>query len=101
MAFIYQTSVLKEIANEVGLAEKNLQDQLNVSIAGSGLSYLKISRDRVAASIGDTTISSSRTSFSNKRIWIANNIEFYLFEHYFWPQYIFLFCYSQDNEKLF
>jgi hypothetical protein len=59
MAYIYQASVLKEIANEVGLAEKNLQDQLNVSLAGSGLSYLKISRDRIAASIGDTTISSS------------------------------------------
>ncbi len=59
MAFIYQASVLKDIANEVGLAEKNLQDQLNVSLAGSGLSYLKLSRDRIAASIGDTTITSS------------------------------------------
>ena len=59
MAFVYQPAVFKEIANSMGLADKNLQDQLDSTIVGSGVSQLISSRNRIAASIGDSTISSS------------------------------------------
>lgn len=59
MAFVYQPAVFKEIANSMGLADKNLQDQLDSTIVGSGVSQLISSRNRIAASIGDTTISST------------------------------------------
>ena len=58
MAFVYQPAVFKEIANSMGLADKNLQDQLESTIVGSGVSQLISSRNRIAACIGDTTISS-------------------------------------------
>jgi len=58
MAFIYQPAVFREIANSIGLADKNLQDQLDSTIVGSGVSQLVSSRNRIAACIGDTTISS-------------------------------------------
>lgn len=58
MAFIYQPAVFREIANSIGLADKNLQDQLDSTIVGSGVSQLVSSRNRIAACIGDSTISS-------------------------------------------
>jgi hypothetical protein len=58
MAFIYQPTVFREIANSMGLADKNLQDQLDSTIVGSGVSQLVSSRNRIAACIGDFTISS-------------------------------------------
>ena len=58
MAFIYQPAVFREIANSMGLADKNLQDQLDSTIVGSGVSQLVSSRNRIAACIGDSTISS-------------------------------------------
>ena len=58
MAFVYQPTVFREIANSMGLADKNLQDELDATIAGSGVSLLISSRNRIAACIGDSTISS-------------------------------------------
>jgi hypothetical protein len=59
MAFVYQPAVFKEIANSMGLADKNLQDQLDSTIVGSGVSQLISSRNRIASAIGDSTISST------------------------------------------
>lgn len=56
MAFVYSASVFKEIAKELGLADQNLQDEISSSIVGSGVSLLVTSRNRIASSIADTTI---------------------------------------------
>ena len=59
MAFIYQPAVFKEIANSMGLADKNLQDQLDSTIVGSGVSQLISSRNRIAACIADSSITTT------------------------------------------
>jgi len=59
MAFVYQPAVFREIANSMGLADKNLQDQLDATIVGSGVSQLVSSRNRIAACIGDAAITSA------------------------------------------
>lgn len=59
MAFVYQPAVFREIANSIGLADKNLQDQLDATIVGSGVSQLISSRNRIASCIGDTTITNT------------------------------------------
>lgn len=59
MAFVYSASVFKEIAKELGLADQNLQDEISSSIVGSGVSLLVTSRNRIASSIADTTITNS------------------------------------------
>jgi hypothetical protein len=56
MAYVYQAGVFTSIAINIGLADKQLQDQLLLK-AGTAASYTKTSRDYVA-----TTLDSSSTN---------------------------------------
>jgi len=50
MAYVYQAGVFTSIAINLGLADKQLQDQLKL-VAGTAASYTKTSRDFVATSL--------------------------------------------------
>ena len=56
MAFIYDSTTFKTIANYLGIADKNLRDELDILIVGSGISLITDSRDLVSAAIGDSSI---------------------------------------------
>jgi len=54
MAYVYQAGVFTSIAINVGLADKQLQDQL-LLVAGTAASYTKTSRDYVATSLDSSS----------------------------------------------
>jgi hypothetical protein len=56
MAFIYDPATFKTIANNLGLADKNLRDELDITIVGSGISLVTDSRDLISAAVGDASI---------------------------------------------
>ena len=56
MAFVYEASVFKEMAKLIGLADKNLREQLDTALVGSGISCIVDSRDYISAAIGDASI---------------------------------------------
>lgn len=59
MAYIYQPATFKSMANLMGLADKNFQDQLSVTTAGTAASHILKTREFVTSSIGDTTITNT------------------------------------------
>ncbi len=59
MAYVYQPATFKNMANLMGLADKNFQTQLIVTQAGTAASHILDTREYVTASIGDTTISNT------------------------------------------
>ena len=59
MPYVYQAGVFTSIAINIGLADKQLQDQLRL-VAGTAASYTKTARDYVATSL-DTSSSDSNT----------------------------------------
>lgn len=59
MAYIYQPATFKSMANLMGLADKNFQDQLSLTTAGTAASHILDTREFVTSSIGDTTISNT------------------------------------------
>jgi hypothetical protein len=54
MAYVYQAGVFTSIAINIGLADKQLQDQL-LLVAGTAASYTKTSRDYVATSLDSSS----------------------------------------------
>jgi len=54
MAYVYQAGVFTSIAINLGLADKQLQDQL-LLVAGTAASYTKTSRDYVATSLDSSS----------------------------------------------
>ena len=54
MAYVYQAGVFTSIAINIGLADKQLQDQL-LLVAGTAASYTKTSRDFVATSLDSSS----------------------------------------------
>ena len=54
MAYVYQAGVFTSIAINVGLADKQLQDQL-LLVAGTAASYTKTSRDYVSTSLDSSS----------------------------------------------
>jgi hypothetical protein len=54
MAYVYQAGVFTSIAINLGLADKQLQDQLRL-VAGTAASYTKTSRDYVATSLDSSS----------------------------------------------
>lgn len=56
MAFIYDPTTFKTIANYLGIADKNLRDELDITIVGSGISLVTDSRDLISAAIGNSSI---------------------------------------------
>ena len=50
MAYVYQAGVFTSIAINIGLADKQLQDEL-LLVAGTAASYTKTARDFVATSL--------------------------------------------------
>ena len=54
MPYVYQAGVFTSIAINIGLADKQLQDQLRL-VAGTAASYTKTSRDYVATSLDSSS----------------------------------------------
>ena len=54
MAYVYQAGVFTSIAINLGLADKQLQDQL-LLVAGTAASYTKTARDYVATSLDSSS----------------------------------------------
>jgi hypothetical protein len=54
MAYVYQAGVFTSIAINIGLADKQLQDQLKL-VAGTAASYTKTARDSVATSLDSSS----------------------------------------------
>jgi hypothetical protein len=73
MAYVYQAGVFTSIAINIGLADKQLQDQLKL-VAGTAASYTKTARDYVATSI-DSSSSDSNTDATTLLIQNFRNTE--------------------------
>ena len=73
MAYVYQAGVFTSIAINIGLADKQLQDQL-LLVAGTAASYTKTSRDLVATSL-DTTSTNANTDATTILIQAFRNTE--------------------------
>lgn len=73
MAYVYQAGVFTSISINIGLADKQLQDQLKL-VAGTAASYTKTARDYVATSI-DSSSSDSNTDATTVLIQNFRNTE--------------------------
>jgi hypothetical protein len=73
MAYVYQAGVFTSIAINVGLADKQLQDQL-LLVAGTAASYTKTSRDFVATSL-DSSSTNANTDATTILIQAFRNTE--------------------------
>lgn len=73
MAYVYQAGVFTSIAINIGLADKQLQDQL-LLVAGTAASYTKTARDYVSTSI-DSSSSDSNTDATTVLIQNFRNTE--------------------------
>ena len=73
MAYVYQAGVFTSIAINIGLADKQLQDQL-LLVAGTAASYTKTSRDYVATSI-DSSSTNANTDATTILIQAFRNTE--------------------------
>jgi len=73
MAYVYQAGVFTSIAINIGLADKQLQDQL-LLVAGTAASYTKISRDYVATSL-DSSSTNANTDATTVLIQAFRNTE--------------------------
>jgi hypothetical protein len=73
MPYVYQAGVFTSIAINIGLADKQLQDQLRL-VAGTAASYTKTARDFVATSL-DTSSSDSNTDATTILIQNFRNTE--------------------------
>ena len=73
MPYVYQAGVFTSIAINIGLADKQLQDQLRL-VAGTAASYTKTSRDFVATSL-DSSSSDSNTDATTILIQNFRNTE--------------------------
>ncbi len=73
MAYVYQAGVFTSIAINVGLADKQLQDQLRL-VAGTAASYTKTSRDFVATSL-DSSSTNANTDATTVLIQAFRNTE--------------------------
>jgi hypothetical protein len=73
MPYVYQAGVFTSIAINIGLADKQLQDQLKL-VAGTAASYTKTSRDFIATSL-DTSSSDSNTDATTVLIQNFRNTE--------------------------
>ena len=73
MAYVYQAGVFTSIAINIGLADKQLQDQL-LLVAGTAASYTKTSRDFVATSL-DSSSTNANTDATTILIQAFRNTE--------------------------
>jgi hypothetical protein len=73
MAYVYQAGVFTSIAINIGLADKQLQDQLRL-VAGTAASYTKTSRDYVATSL-DSSSTNANTDATTLLIQAFRNTE--------------------------
>jgi hypothetical protein len=73
MAYVYQAGVFTSIAINVGLADKQLQDQLKL-VAGTAASYTKSARDSVATSL-DSSSTNANTDATTILIQAFRNTE--------------------------
>ena len=73
MAYVYQAGIFTSIAINIGLADKQLQDEL-LLVAGTAASYTKTSRDFVATSL-DSSSSDSNTDATTILIQNFRNTE--------------------------
>ena len=73
MPYVYQAGVFTSIAINIGLADKQLQDQLKL-VAGTAASYTKTARDYVATSL-DSSSSDSNTDATTVLIQNFRNTE--------------------------
>ena len=73
MAYVYQAGVFTSIAINVGLADKQLQDQLKL-VAGTAASYTKSARDFVATSL-DSSSTNANTDATTILIQSFRNTE--------------------------
>jgi hypothetical protein len=73
MAYVYQAGVFTSIAINVGLADKQLQDQLKL-VAGTAASYTKTARDSVATSL-DSSSTNANTDATTVLIQAFRNTE--------------------------
>lgn len=73
MGYVYQAGVFTSIAINVGLADKQLQDQL-LLVAGTAASYTKTSRDFVATSL-DSSSTNANTDATTILIQAFRNTE--------------------------
>ena len=73
MAYVYQAGVFTSIAINLGLADKQLQDQL-LLVAGTAASYTKTSRDYVATSL-DSSSTNANTDATTILIQAFRNTE--------------------------
>jgi len=73
MAYVYQAGVFTSIAINIGLADKQLQDQL-LLVAGTAASYTKTSRDYVATSL-DSSSTNANTDATTILIQSFRNTE--------------------------
>jgi hypothetical protein len=73
MAYVYQAGVFTSIAINLGLADKQLQDQLKL-VAGTAASYTKTSRDYVATSL-DSSSTNANTDATTILIQAFRNTE--------------------------
>ena len=73
MPYVYQAGVFTSIAINIGLADKQLQDEL-LLVAGTAASYTKTARDFVATSL-DTSSSDSNTDATTILIQNFRNTE--------------------------
>jgi hypothetical protein len=73
MPYVYQAGVFTSIAINIGLADKQLQDQLRL-VAGTAASYTKTSRDFVATSL-DSSSTNANTDATTLLIQAFRNTE--------------------------
>lgn len=73
MPYVYQAGVFTSIAINIGLADKQLQDQLRL-VAGTAASYTKTSRDFVATSL-DSSSTNANTDATTILIQAFRNTE--------------------------
>jgi hypothetical protein len=73
MAYVYQAGVFTSIAINIGLADKQLQDEL-LLVAGTAASYTKTSRDFVATSL-DSSSTNANTDATTILIQAFRNTE--------------------------
>ncbi len=73
MAYVYQAGVFTSIAINIGLADKQLQDQL-LLVVGTAASYTKTSRDFVATSL-DSSSTNANTDATTILIQAFRNTE--------------------------
>ena len=73
MAYVYQAGVFTSIAINIGLADKQLQDQLKL-VAGTAASYTKTARDYVATSL-DVNATNANTDATTVLIQNFRNTE--------------------------